>query len=709
MYIKKFGAYKRQLNEMADNGSSKGLFVVSDEAGKEAANAFIKDIKSKMDSEESKKALDDILSKGSGALSGWTDAWEKRKELDAGELRKEGGWYFGKGAWRINSNKAAKLGMTPKWMTWEDPLQDEILENFFPELKGGEERQDSEEQEQEADSAEPTDAELDDIKLPDWMGATADQEELETVGESHTFKYIQSIYEQSDDFTLGPPENVEDDAAVVTPSDLVEDLVDNFNARGRYNVMIWGAPGIGKTQVVKQAAKKIAKENGISNLPVVIVTLAQMMPTDLGGIPLLFDGTGKGEGSSKMVLPADMEGKVKQGYTIPSWLPGLQDTSEGILFFDEINRADPDMLAASLTLLLDREAAGGKYLMPSGWRIWAAGNREMDGPVNPFEPAVASRFLGGHVHLVPTVESWIDWARSEGGYAKDVDGNHIDLDGVPQFFVPDEFLGYLKHAESSEGNLKHFDLDGKGIKTDYKRFYRLDKGALTSGGEGVSVGFATPRNWSAAWNLIYDTFMAQPKYQDDIKAEDVSTPNAKGIAALPLILQDKRDSLKMQRTLTRIVGANNAQDFMSYVKVLSRHSDADGTIAEKITNIFKDPKASRPLLNIPKVNTSERDKILSLVLSSIENKGDSFKGKEYLHWAQWCMDLVNEGKVDTGELAAHIKTVNTTSTHVTGIVGQVFKAFLDFKKTGNTKYRELSLIIKPFAETFREIMDGFNI
>jgi hypothetical protein len=701
MHIRKFKSFSRMITEQVETSDDSGLIVVYDESvdggSRDLAEAFMEELESKAGSPEAKAAVSELESKGASQLSSWQQAWETRKPLDEGELRKEGGWYFGKGAWRLNSNKALKIGMKPDWMEWNDPMHSEIIENFFPELLNGG-------QDVDAQSDDLDDVGLSDLGL-DLPAGIETERELATIGESKQLKYIKRIFEQ-DEFTLGPGSP---GAKVVTPDMLVKKLKMNFNMSNRYNLMIWGAPGIGKTQIVKQAAREIAQEGGLQSLPTMIVTLAQKMPVDLGGVPLLFDAAKGGEGSAQMVLPSKMKGQVQQDFTIPAWLPGENDAEQGILFFDEINRADEDMLAACLTLLLDREAAGGRYKMPSGWRIWAAGNREMDGPVKSLELAVASRFLGGHLHLVPTVESWIDWARSDEGISLDVDKQPVQIDGTNQWFVPDEFIAYLKHAESGEGDLKHFDSKGKGIKTDFKRFYAFDKAKLTATGEGVSVGVATPRNWAAAWNQIYDVFLRQPKYQDQITDDMYDDPRAKGIAAFALLLQDSEDTYEAQDILWQIVGEENAQDFFSYVKVLRRHSDQNGTINEKIQNIFKGNGKARPLLGIPRVNVSEVDAILNLVLSTIEGMKSTMSAKEYINWADWCVELVKENKVDSGEIASHVKQVNTSSNEVKTLATKIFTAIAQYKQTGKEQFKKLALAIKPFQEMFKDVLGGFNI
>jgi len=696
MHISNYKNFRREsisLNEQVSSETDDGLYIVHD-GSPELAETYLAELRTKSSESKASSNLNSILTRGAAALSAWQDAWKKREALDQGKLRKDGDWYIGKGAWRINSNKAIRLGMKPSWLTeWEDPLHEEIIESFFPEMLSGDYN----------DGQYIEDEEYDNVNH---------ELELEpeyAMAESKKLKYINRIYEQNgDEFTLGPPRSsTKDEVNVYTPDMLIDKLVRNYNMRSRKNVMIWGAPGIGKTQIVKQAARKIAAANGVSNLPVMIVTLSQMMPTDLGGVPLLFDASAGGEGTTKMVFPDSMKGKVQQGSTIPGWLPGVQDTEEGILFFDEINRADPDMLAASLTLLLDREAAGGKYNMPAGWRIWAAGNREMDGPVKPLEAAVASRFLGGHVHLVPTISDWIKWARSDKGFFFP----EGESKPVKEFYVPNEFFAYIKHTESGKGNPEYFDLEGDPIKTEFNQFYRYDKAKLSAGGEGVSVGFPTPRNWAAAWGTIYDMFLSQDKYQSQLPEDSDRDTRMNGVDALPYLLADKRDSKIAAMELGDVVGKSAADDFMSYVKILARHSDADGTINEKIENIFKDKSTSRvrPLLNIPPVNTSEREKILSLILSAIEGMGSNMKTKQYLNWTAYCLDLVEDRKIDSGEVGSHVKQVHDSSQAISQLAKTVMGDAIKFKRDGGQQYRENALAIRPFITMFQEILHDFKI
>lgn len=80
---------------------------------------------------------------------------------------------------------------------------------------------------------------------------------------------------------------------------------------------------------------------------------------------------------------------------------------EGILFLDELNRADDDVLQASFQLVLDRRL--GRYVLPTGWSVAAAGNYQQGYMVNSFnDPAFLDRFC--HVQLTKSKDYVADWS-----------------------------------------------------------------------------------------------------------------------------------------------------------------------------------------------------------------------------------------------------------------------------------------------------------
>jgi len=142
---------------------------------------------------------------------------------------------------------------------------------------------------------------------------------------------------------------------------------------------LWGAPGIGKSSIVKQ----IADEKGLDFID---LRLALMDPTDLKGIPFYDKET-----HTALWAP-------------PAFLPR---EGEGILFLDELNSAAPAVQSSAYQLILDRRI--GEYELPDGWAIVAAGNREGDRGMTYRMPApLANRFV--HFELEVNVDDWREWA-----------------------------------------------------------------------------------------------------------------------------------------------------------------------------------------------------------------------------------------------------------------------------------------------------------
>ncbi|MGB1010192.1 MAG: AAA family ATPase [Thiolinea sp.] len=146
-------------------------------------------------------------------------------------------------------------------------------------------------------------------------------------------------------------------------------------------VMLWGAPGVGKSQIIAQVGER-------HKVPVLDLRLSQMEPSDLRGIPFR---------DQQLVE-----------WAIPAMLPDAQRHGpQGILFLDEITSAVPSVSAAAYQLILDRRL--GEYTIPDGWAIFAAGNRQGDRGVTYTMPApLANRF--SHFEVELNLDDWVAWA-----------------------------------------------------------------------------------------------------------------------------------------------------------------------------------------------------------------------------------------------------------------------------------------------------------
>jgi len=149
----------------------------------------------------------------------------------------------------------------------------------------------------------------------------------------------------------------------------------------RRAVFLWGPPGIGKSDIVKQIGDDAGRE-------VIDVRLALWEPTDIKGIPYYNADQGTMTWAPPAELPTD-------------------PNSTAIIFLDELNSAPPAVQAAAYQLILNKRV--GTYKLPAGVDIVAAGNRDGDRGVTYRMPApLANRFV--HLEAKVDFDDWQDWA-----------------------------------------------------------------------------------------------------------------------------------------------------------------------------------------------------------------------------------------------------------------------------------------------------------
>jgi hypothetical protein len=152
-------------------------------------------------------------------------------------------------------------------------------------------------------------------------------------------------------------------------------------------VMIWGAPGLGKSDIVHQLGAKRQRK-------VIEFHAALRETVDLRGIP----------------VPDLITGTTR--WLVPDELPQAErDGAEGYFFCDEFNQANPQMQGSLGGLVL--YGAIGDYRLPKGWRVVAAGNRVADRAAAQRMPThIRSRFA--HLIVTPSIPAWCDWANKNG-------------------------------------------------------------------------------------------------------------------------------------------------------------------------------------------------------------------------------------------------------------------------------------------------------
>src|SRR5689334_18143780 len=147
--------------------------------------------------------------------------------------------------------------------------------------------------------------------------------------------------------------------------------------RARRPVLLEGATGIGKSEIVRAAAEKLG-------IGLAVLDLSLLEPPDLVGLPVVENG--------------------RTRYALPSILP--QDGA-GILLLEELNRAERYIQQPALQLLTARTLH--EYELPEGWVVFAAINPETaDYHVHALDRALRSRFMNFRVHADRA--SWVAWA-----------------------------------------------------------------------------------------------------------------------------------------------------------------------------------------------------------------------------------------------------------------------------------------------------------
>ena len=215
--------------------------------------------------------------------------------------------------------------------------------------------------------------------------------------------------------------------------DIIKEHIDPKNQLAR--LLIWGAPGIGKTAILAQIVNEI-KASSNKDYRCIVKTLSNETPDNFT-LPKYTDDVEQigdedfEELAKKLNKP---ESKLKKllkavGFKatdVPkTWLPVYKPTGDkeldkeldercgsGLLFIDELSRATPQVLNVILPLINEGNFNG--YKLGSGWAIVAASNRAEDELSGQSElgSALSNRFA--HVYFEPTVHSWRKWADQQG-------------------------------------------------------------------------------------------------------------------------------------------------------------------------------------------------------------------------------------------------------------------------------------------------------
>jgi len=156
-----------------------------------------------------------------------------------------------------------------------------------------------------------------------------------------------------------------------------------------------GVAGIGKSEALKQCAKELSEEKGVSYAHRAL--FAPLMPPEkIQGLPFRCK---ENPNVVKTLIDEELWDTV-------------HGSSHGILILDEINRADDDTLKALFVLMSERRT--GIFELPEGWALACAMNPQgSEYKVNDItsDPAMRRRLV--FIGIQPDAKIWLDYAISE--------------------------------------------------------------------------------------------------------------------------------------------------------------------------------------------------------------------------------------------------------------------------------------------------------
>ena len=251
------------------------------------------------------------------------------------------------------------------------------------------------------------------------------------------------------------------------------------------SVMLWGPPGVGKSQAVRQIGKRISTETG-KTVNITDVRLLLFNPIDLRGIPT-----------------------SNVDKTLAVWLrPQIfqMDASDeviNILFLDEISAAPQSVQAAAYQITLDRTV--GEHRLPDNCIVIAAGNRVTDKSVAFKMPkALANRMM--HIEVEGNFESWKEWAIRTGINYKVVGFLSFKRDYLMNFDASGDDLAFCTpRSWEMVSNILN------GISGDVDNMYELISGII---GVGAAIEFRT-------WTKVY---MDLPSIEDIFDGKEPKMP-----------------------------------------------------------------------------------------------------------------------------------------------------------------------------------------
>ena len=304
--------------------------------------------------------------------------------------------------------------------------------------------------------------------------------------------------------------------------------------KNQARMLIWGAPGIGKSAILMNVLDEMKSD--FPDYRLIVKTLSNETPDNFT-LPKYVEING-----------ADYATDVPK-----TWLPVYKPTGNpvedkklsdacgaGLLFVDELSRATPQVLNVVLPLV--NEGIFNGYKLGDQWTIICASNRAEDeaSGQSTIGNALANRFV--QFHYEPTVHTWRKWADK-------------------QNFISPLLLQWLSMPESEEMS------GGK--------FYYMDPND-DSGRLSDTTLMCTPRSWTNAMKRL-------------ARYHHTGTLEGFKIFDIP--------SRIIQRALNGAIPAQAVDAFMSFLAVIEKIGNFDQAVYDVWQNGGKNLKIDKKHLN----------------------------------------------------------------------------------------------------------------
>jgi hypothetical protein len=231
-------------------------------------------------------------------------------------------------------------------------------------------------------------------------------------------------------------------------------------------ILIWGAPGIGKSTIPKAIIKEWNDNHDINNKKSVMVVECGNLTVDGFSLPLPMTktmgdyleehpkvGSQLKEQGYDINKSSFLQTKIEvSGEALKTWLPCYKEstideendirnaianghivkkriggrlkitetTEGGILLFDEFFRANESIFKILMQFILTR-TFNDEYILGDKWAIIACSNRpaddtEVDSGFSSTGAVLGTRFGGGQYNFIPDFDDWKKWAIKEGHF-----------------------------------------------------------------------------------------------------------------------------------------------------------------------------------------------------------------------------------------------------------------------------------------------------